>query len=681
MHDNMLDILELVALLAAYLSPHDLLACVQVNWLWNTTLIPILWHTIDDSTPSWDHILRGSGKDKDKDMDKGKSREWVLTVFYKYGRFIRNLSVSWPLVLEAVSLAAVAPRTTTAANGKGGGGDGADGWTGIESLTLAITDAHVPQVPLEHKGISQRTRGAESRRSLQQSGTGMEEDEVTQDLMSMSEPMFPEYVTVDDLSPPSLNPSLTAKGRQNRMEYGWVLTQHYWHTILSSRQTLKHLFLTRLPEPQWSLRSKDVYYRMIGQLKMLKELKEWRSYVFGSAGAWQPANIWEILRACPQIESLDISGYGQVHALDLPQEGSEEMIANTTLRSLFINKEASIYGMMSLLGLFPSLSTLRLAIISPVMKYHAIPSLNAQQPPQLEQDPLSALANLFATGSSSSSSSPFALNSLSVYLGGDPHLILTYLPNLKKLSQKGLFSKSLASALTTHCPRFEVFRWISQSWNLDTNRQEDQDATNQFFVDMSYLRVFDSAWQYIQVDEMLRQPWTCLGLEWLTCRIVGIDRLTNEEQALVNGVLSTPKELATGLWSQEEVAAIDKLHRCQRQQHGVYDQLAKLTRLKHLDLGHEPPYHMIYRSSNRSVKIEQRLFTPTGTPRLDTLELSLASGLDRLAPLKDLEIFGFQCVNHRIGKDELDWMTENWPKVDLRKDALIEQRLLALESR
>ncbi|KAF9126189.1 hypothetical protein BGW39_006822, partial [Mortierella sp. 14UC] len=42
-----------------------------------------------------------------------------------------------------------------------------------------------------------------------------------------------------------------------------------------------------------------------------------------------------------------------------------------------------------------------------------------------------------------------------------------------------------------------------------------------------------------------------------------------------------------------------------------------------------------------------------------TMELSLASGLDRLATLKDLEVFGFEEVDHRIGKPELEWMAVN----------------------
>lgn len=38
------------------------------------------------------------------------------------------------------------------------------------------------------------------------------------------------------------------------------------------------------------------------------------------------------------------------------------------------------------------------------------------------------------------------------------------------------------------------------------------------------------------------------------------------------------------------------------------------------------------------------------------LELSLVSGLDRPAALKDLEVIGFECINHRIGRLELEWV-------------------------
>lgn len=41
-------------------------------------------------------------------------------------------------------------------------------------------------------------------------------------------------------------------------------------------------------------------------------------------------------------------------------------------------------------------------------------------------------------------------------------------------------------------------------------------------------------------------------------------------------------------------------------------------------------------------------------PTLDTLELTLAAGLGRLGALKDLEVIGFKCISHRIGRPEFE---------------------------
>jgi hypothetical protein len=109
---------------------------------------------------------------------------------------------------------------------------------------------------------------------------------------------------------------------------------------------LQRHFLARIYELQRGLRFKDIYYRVIGQLEMLKELKAWKS-CGGLAGAWQPADVWIILQVCPWTESFDISGYGQFQALELPQEGSEEAPVNTSLWSLFINAETGDRGMVA----------------------------------------------------------------------------------------------------------------------------------------------------------------------------------------------------------------------------------------------------------------------------------------------------------------------------------------------
>lgn len=45
------------------------------------------------------------------------------------------------------------------------------------------------------------------------------------------------------------------------------------------------------------------------------------------------------------------------------------------------------------------------------------------------------------------------------------------------------------------------------------------------------------------------------------------------------------------------------------------------------------------------------------------LELSLASGLDELGGLEELEEFVVVNMAHRIGLAEVKWMVEHWPKL------------------
>lgn len=47
-----------------------------------------------------------------------------------------------------------------------------------------------------------------------------------------------------------------------------------------------------------------------------------------------------------------------------------------------------------------------------------------------------------------------------------------------------------------------------------------------------------------------------------------------------------------------------------------------------------------------------------------SLEMTLKSGLDGLAPLKDLKVLDVSYMMHKIGVQELEWMATNWPKLE-----------------
>ncbi|KAK3835700.1 MAG: hypothetical protein J3R72DRAFT_451097 [Linnemannia gamsii] len=622
MQEKVLHIPELLHHTTSYLNPQDLFACIQVNHLWNQQCIPHLWHTIEDSTPSWDTILRKCADPESTDehflmidpervreSDKDKDQEWVRGVFRKYGRFIRVLSIHWPMVLEAASLAFE--------GGDGGGNGDVDGRRGgLESLTIDI--------PLG------AARGP-SVRSLARKFADIPSDSGS---VRMSESLFPGYFSIDDFVPFTWHYTMANTFKQEALEYGWVLAQRYWHTILSNRHSLRRLALRNCPGPQWRLRNKDVFLRHIGQLKSLKELTSW---------VRETADMWSILETCPWIESLlDVREV----CFRLP-DPFPNTIVSRNLRTLKFFATASLNTILALLSLFPNLSTLGLEAIHD-------PSLTDKDFPIIASN-------------SSSSCVGASLKSLQARLHIDRSSILNCFPNLKELIQMDQFDETLAMTLTTHCPRFEELRELTTPWYIDESQRPPADPTNKFLVDNACLRVFDSIRHFVKVDEMLRQPWACLGLEWLSCRIVGVDRLNEEEEAIVDRVRMSgmsAEEADTEL-TEEEAVAVEKLQWCQRQHHGVYDQLARLTRLKHLDLGFESRYPLTYESRWTYERDGQEYIEYSDGKTFDTLELSLESGLDRLGVLKNIEMFGFECLNHRIGKKELDWMAKNWLRLKL----------------
>ncbi|KAG0372167.1 hypothetical protein BGX24_000611 [Mortierella sp. AD032] len=244
----------------------------------------------------------------------------------------------------------------------------------------------------------------------------------------------------------------------------------------------------------------------------------------------------------------------------------------------------------------------------------------------------------------------------------------------------------MSQVIAIHCPKLAVCRSTSNPWYINEYNRTPDDPTNQFLVDCASLKEFNYIEHAIWVDELLRQPWACLGLEWLRCRIVGVSRLSRQEEAIVDRVMTMRKKEVAGesgrveqQLTEEETAAVEKFHQCERQHHGVYDQLARLTRLKHLDLGYESRYPWTFKHDNTHYEwkgVEYSRY-PDGKT-FDTLEFSLESGLDRLRALKDLEMIGFECLNHRIGRKELEWMAKSWPRLKLMY-GLDEERLYMIE--
>ncbi|KAI8352276.1 hypothetical protein B0O80DRAFT_454158, partial [Mortierella sp. GBAus27b] len=131
------------------------------------------------------------------------------------------------------------------------------------------------------------------------------------------------------------------------------------------------------------------------------------------------------------------------------------------------------------------------------------------------------------------------------------------------------------------------------------------------------------------------RPWACENnLEKLKVRITGIPRPDLEQCTIAF-------ELYPG--QGREIQSY------------VYDRLARLTNLKTLWLGgfgYGPYFYTGYEYTY-----------DWNVSRYDCLEMSLSSGLWKLAGLKALKKLGVASMVTRIGLEEIQWMCNNWPNL------------------
>ncbi|KAG0233929.1 hypothetical protein BGW42_007004 [Actinomortierella wolfii] len=673
---------ELVALVAKYLGPSDLLKCVQLNKSWNDAFIPHLWRSIDDTIQSWPSIIRAiadSHAPALSPMTKGheaqehsstlevtvkappsnatRDREWLIAVFRKYGSHIRHLKIQWPLILEIVcssetctslhSLVAVwrnhasgpkiayyphphlvvAPAQGQTAFNNPHGSPIPDPYpelaaSGDDNITAPVLTASTSTASV----VSAATTPLPSLRShswapVDSLPPAIEFLKSAGNLAHSNSTSSPEHTTLGD-------GNIQAKAEHDRS-----LTQHLWHLVRVNPGLFK-IDVTDYTS-QWIF----VYSTSANATPQpLVPLKDLKGNFAGRLDFW---NLWRA--SPPAIESPPI-GYSPIFTLPGPLPGM-----HLSLRVASERGSTTPSDLLSQLNITPNLDSAKSEPVTSSVRS------NPSYPPT----PLYG----------------HAFKRLDDGVNGWKTAMQLF-PNNSTWVTEDMLDDNMVSQIEKYCPNLQYFKRDHHVWYLDDSQRPEHDPTNRLLAIYPDLREFESIEQVIRVEEMLRQPWVCMGLERLVCRIVGVDRLTPEEETVASRVMK-PGYSAT--LSGEETRIIQKFNRCSAQHHGVYNTLASLTRLKHLDLGYENRYPWTYKSGDYYIGEDgEEYLKYEEDPTFDTLELSLESGLGRLATLKDLEMFGFECLNHKIGKAELDWMAKSWPKLKLMY-GLDEERLYDIE--
>ncbi|KAG0197760.1 hypothetical protein BGX28_008722 [Mortierella sp. GBA30] len=231
-------------------------------------------------------------------------------------------------------------------------------------------------------------------------------------------------------------------------------------------------------------------------------------------------------------------------------------------------------------------------------------------------------------------------------------------------------SMKIAKAAGKHCRQLRVFRQAYDGVSIHPvdGVQLQPDSVCEMLETCLDLEELDAIHHKMEVQGILVRPWVCAQMTVFRCQIVGVNRLTAEEQKVVDHLVASGRLCSRDSLEGEERLAVERLADSREHQQAILGRIGQWTALKTLCFGHE------YRNYRLCQLDEPPYYTVDGVKYLqydgpipNTLELSLESGLERLAGLKDLEVFGFEGLDHRIGKAELDWMAVNWPKLKIMR--------------
>ncbi|KAF9934285.1 hypothetical protein FBU30_002703 [Linnemannia zychae] len=102
--DLIIRIAALPTLSRFYLNQNDLTRCVCVCRAWHTAFIPSLWHTFSDGVSGtlWTQNLHAAVGGESCSADSGQNVDWFLDVYRRHAKYIRRLTIHYPLILEAL---------------------------------------------------------------------------------------------------------------------------------------------------------------------------------------------------------------------------------------------------------------------------------------------------------------------------------------------------------------------------------------------------------------------------------------------------------------------------------------------------------------------------------------------------------------------------------------------------
>lgn len=602
---------ELLDLIGNDLNTQELLSCAQVCRVWNQHFIPLLWANIDDRLCSCPTNLRPISLPSSPYFDDDNT--WLNSFFTKYGRHIRHLSAGWAATITAANAAGTV--------------------TNLKSLTVFK--------PLGLK------------RELAFSPRGQ---------TILLKPQWPSSLLQDFLPP-------TARKISDRSLSLWYFVQRFWSLVvhnpsLKSIELVQECQLEDFPIPAPSLLS--------------------------------------VLSTLPNLTKL----VNSMAALDL------QMVLEHLPRLSFYScpiswlNETSTTNSIELTAVFPHLQTLQLLATRgksrparPSLRYTTIlnilehlPNLDrllfdeismfVSPPPASIAENSSMLLSGKNTKSSGSGVQDFHFTYYSrvdLYSKRD-FIALDILPRMPRLTRLSLqtLTQEAGNSLAKYCPQLESLRLRTTKYD-----KTEDDSITPLLHHCSQLKHLDAIWYTVDAYSLMKKPVVCRGMEVFRCQFTGIGEEKDEEEDYYDDLEDEDwenpvghdkndddeeanEEEGEGEGESEETKTTRRQERLQEHLQYIYGELGRWTELRVFELGVDNvDWYDIMGSDPGKHLVDGRVYYNYFGPTPNTLPLSLESGLDRLRTLKKLEVIGFEGVDHRINTEELAWMAEYWPQLQV----------------
>ncbi|KAF8931114.1 hypothetical protein BGZ47_000236 [Haplosporangium gracile] len=540
-----------------------------------------------------------TSKKHDSEEETGEhDTQWVMGIFVKYGHHIRELSITWKVLISAAFEGGACSK--------------------LVSLRIHALFYDTKREVLEKRGIP------------------VERSYAVKPGLFLS-PTFKEGA--------DLKEAWSNDRSERQQQIDWLAVQQYW-LLIRQNLGLRSLDIRRMPQWMDGLAQETFFYETVGSLNRLVDL----------AMDDYEVDLNLLLVAQPKL---------------LRFRTSLNLNYRHTLTTLFLGLRLveckgymSPLRMATLLERIPGLEEMRLYSGKSSLP---VTTLSAQ----IEK--LKAFIDPIL--SSPSNLQTFFLEK--TRQGADVETLKAFLPwwpSLNRLFVTGL-TREIAFTAIKFCPFLEQVGETMDPSSIfsDHQRNTDNNIPTLFLKSCPQLRAINGIKLAIDVhlDPHAVEGWICPQLRTLRCQIIGLPRLTEQERIVpdtqpVDSLSPSPAFIQDNLESKQEeeaeaaearinIQTLQKLH------HQIYDQLAQLTHLRRLILGFE--FHDFYRLILYSQGPDPVWRWSYDDPIPGTLEFSLASGLDLLSTLKNLEEFGFEGLDHRIGRLEIEWMAVNWPQL------------------